>query len=56
MPTRDFDYVVELALTQVGWGAEVLDVNVGVPGIDEVGAAAGSSQAGRLRSEDADLH
>ena len=36
LQARDFDYVVELAMTQVAWGAEVLDVNVGVPGIDEV--------------------
>lgn len=32
----DFDYVRELALGQVAAGAEVLDVNVGVPGMDEV--------------------
>ena len=36
LQARDFDYVVELATTQVAWGADVLDVNVGVPGIDEV--------------------
>jgi 5-methyltetrahydrofolate--homocysteine methyltransferase len=29
------DYVREIALRQVAWGADVLDVNVGVPGIDE---------------------
>ena len=28
--------MIELATTQVAWGATVLDVNVGVPGIDEV--------------------
>jgi 5-methyltetrahydrofolate--homocysteine methyltransferase len=33
---RDFDYVRELATRQVAAGADVLDVNVGVPGIDEV--------------------
>ena len=32
----NLDYVVELATNQVAWGADVLDVNVGVPGIDEV--------------------
>ena len=32
----NFDYVVELATGQVSWGADVLDVNVGVPGADEV--------------------
>jgi len=30
-----FDYVREIAERQVAWGADVLDVNVGVPGIDE---------------------
>jgi len=34
----DFDYVVDLALRQVEDGADVLDINVGVPGIDEVSA------------------
>jgi 5-methyltetrahydrofolate--homocysteine methyltransferase len=29
------DYVREVALRQVAWGADVLDINVGVPGIDE---------------------
>lgn len=32
---RNFDYVRELATRQVAAGAEVLDVNVGVPGVDE---------------------
>jgi len=31
----NFDYVREVAIRQVAWGADVLDVNVGVPGIDE---------------------
>jgi 5-methyltetrahydrofolate--homocysteine methyltransferase len=31
----NFDYVLEVATRQVAWGADVLDVNVGVPGIDE---------------------
>ncbi len=30
------ELVRELALRQVAWGADVLDVNVGVPGLDEV--------------------
>jgi 5-methyltetrahydrofolate--homocysteine methyltransferase len=32
----NLDYIRELALRQVEWGADVLDVNVGVPGIDEI--------------------
>ena len=32
---RDFDYVIEQAMSQIEAGAEILDVNVGVPGIDE---------------------
>ena len=32
---RQYDYVLELAQTQIAAGADVLDVNVGVPGIDE---------------------
>jgi 5-methyltetrahydrofolate--homocysteine methyltransferase len=32
----NLDYVRQLAETQVAWGAEVLDINVGVPGLDEV--------------------
>ena len=32
----DFEYVRNLALSQIGSGADVLDINVGVPGIDEV--------------------
>jgi 5-methyltetrahydrofolate--homocysteine methyltransferase len=33
---RNLDYVIELATTQVAAGADVLDVNVGVPGLDDV--------------------
>ena len=36
LEARNFDYVIELAMSQVAWGADVLDINVGVPGIDEV--------------------
>jgi 5-methyltetrahydrofolate--homocysteine methyltransferase len=32
----NLDYVRQLAESQVSWGAEVLDLNVGVPGLDEV--------------------
>lgn len=32
---RDYDYVLELADSQIQAGADVLDINVGVPGIDE---------------------
>ncbi len=31
----NLEYVRELARRQVAWGAEVLDLNVGVPGLDE---------------------
>jgi 5-methyltetrahydrofolate--homocysteine methyltransferase len=33
---QNFDYVKQLAQRQVAWGAEVLDVNVGHPQVDEV--------------------
>ena len=33
---RDFDYVEQLAVSQVEAGADILDVNVGVPGADDV--------------------
>jgi len=33
----NLDYARDLAVRQVAWGADVLDVNVGVPGLDEVG-------------------
>ncbi|MDP2994526.1 MAG: dihydropteroate synthase [Anaerolineales bacterium] len=32
----NLDYVRQLAESQVAWGADVLDINVGVPGLDEV--------------------
>ena len=32
----NYDYVRDLALRQVAWGADVLDINVGVPGLDDV--------------------
>ena len=32
----DFEYVKQIALNQVAAGADILDVNVGVPGADEV--------------------
>jgi 5-methyltetrahydrofolate--homocysteine methyltransferase len=32
----NFDYVRQLVESQIAWGAEVLDINVGVPGLDEV--------------------
>lgn len=32
----DFDYIKSLAQSQMAAGAEVLDVNVGVPGVDDV--------------------
>lgn len=33
---HDFDFVLQLAETQIGDGADVLDVNVGFPGADEI--------------------
>ena len=33
---RDYDYIRQLAATQVSNGAEILDVNVGVAGLDDV--------------------
>jgi 5-methyltetrahydrofolate--homocysteine methyltransferase len=32
----NLDYIRQLAENQMAWGAEILDINVGVPGIDEV--------------------
>jgi 5-methyltetrahydrofolate--homocysteine methyltransferase len=32
----NLDYVRQLAESQVAWGADVLDINVGVPGLNEV--------------------
>jgi 5-methyltetrahydrofolate--homocysteine methyltransferase len=32
----NFDYVRQLVENQIAWGAQVLDINVGVPGLDEV--------------------
>ncbi|MFL7837812.1 MAG: dihydropteroate synthase [Candidatus Promineifilaceae bacterium] len=32
---RQYDYVLELAESQIQYGADVLDINVGVPSIDE---------------------
>ena len=32
----DFEYVKQIALQQVAAGANILDINVGVPGVDEV--------------------
>lgn len=34
----NLDYVRQLAENQVAWGADILDINVGVPGLDEVAA------------------
>ena len=33
---KNWDYVKEIASDQLAWGADVLDINVGVPGVDEV--------------------
>lgn len=36
LENRDYDYIRDLAVRQVASGADVLDVNVGAPGIDEI--------------------
>ncbi len=36
----NFDFARQLAERQVAWGADVLDINVGVPGLDEIAAVA----------------
>lgn len=36
LQSGDFSYVLELAESQINAGAEVLDVNVGFPGVDDV--------------------
>jgi 5-methyltetrahydrofolate--homocysteine methyltransferase len=36
LQASDFDYIHRLAKSQIAAGAEVLDVNVGVPGLDDV--------------------
>lgn len=36
LQTNNFEFVRNLAQRQVAWGADVLDINVGVPGMDEV--------------------
>src|SRR4030042_6838750 len=33
---NNFDYVLELAASQIKAGADVLDVNVGIPGVDDI--------------------
>lgn len=33
----NLDYVGELVKNQIAWGADMLDINVGVPGSDEIG-------------------
>ncbi len=33
---EDFDYILKQAIEQIDAGAEILDVNVGVPGLDDV--------------------
>jgi 5-methyltetrahydrofolate--homocysteine methyltransferase len=36
LKSGQLDSAVDLAVRQVAWGADVLDINVGVPGLDEV--------------------
>jgi len=47
LATRDHDYICRLARQQVDAGADVLDVNVGAPGIDD-----GRGWPGRPGNED----
>jgi 5-methyltetrahydrofolate--homocysteine methyltransferase len=42
---NNMDYVRQLAQRQVAWGADVLDVNVGHPGIDEIAMMANVVEA-----------
>ena len=42
----DYDYVRNLAIRQVEMGADILDINVGVPGIDEVAVLPEVAEAG----------
>jgi 5-methyltetrahydrofolate--homocysteine methyltransferase len=32
----NFEYIKQLVENQVAWGADVLDINIGVPGLDEI--------------------
>lgn len=48
----DYDYVRNLAIRQVEMGANILDVNVGVPGIDEVAVL---PEVAKLVSETVDV-
>lgn len=48
----NFDYLKELALSQAAYGADVLDINVGVPGLDDVSLM---EQVVRLAAEWVDL-
>jgi len=36
LQSQDFDYIHDLAINQVLMGADILDINVGVPGLDDV--------------------
>jgi len=36
MTEGNYDYIRQLVENQIAWGADVLDINVGVPGLDEV--------------------
>lgn len=48
----DYEYIRSLALRQVEMGADVLDVNVGVPGLDEVAVL---PEVARIVSETVDV-
>jgi 5-methyltetrahydrofolate--homocysteine methyltransferase len=45
LENNDFSYVLELAENQIKAGADVLDVNVGFPGVDDIRILAGAVQA-----------
>ena len=48
LENRDYDYIRDLAVRQVAAGADVLDINVGAPGIDEIAVL---SEVARILAE-----
>jgi len=49
LENRDYDYIRDLATRQVAAGADVLDINVGAPGIDEIAVL---SEVARILAEE----
>ncbi len=52
LENRDYDYIRDLAARQVAAGADVLDINVGAPGIDEIAVL---SEAARILAEEIEV-